>query len=121
MKAIQIYLFLFCIFLTAAQGGNWRKISGSYAYVEYEEPYDSLARSLLAIADAEIPRLAHLHGLSDKQIAHLPQARIIEPTNQIFPMGTQSGTAWLFMRSLPCICPFGVNVSHGIAWFLPTS
>ncbi len=77
MKAIRIYLFLFCIFLTAAQGGNWRKISGSYAYVEYEEPYDSLARSLLAIADAEIPRLAHLHGLSDKQIAHLPQARII--------------------------------------------
>ena len=56
---------------------QWQKVTGHYAYVEYEAPYDSLALSLLAIADAEIPRLAHLHGFTDRQITRLPKARII--------------------------------------------
>jgi len=73
----SLLIFFVLLSVPATLYARWQKLSGQYASVEYQKPYDSLAQTLLAIADAEIPRLAHLHGLSNEQIEHLPQARII--------------------------------------------
>ncbi len=55
----------------------WMQLSGKYAKVEFQKPYQATARYLLAIADKEIPRLAKLQGCSSSEVASWPLARII--------------------------------------------
>ena len=78
IKNILLFFILALLFKTThLQAANWQVITGQYAFVEFEEPFQALAENLLYLADQEIPRLAKMHGLDSSAIEHLPKARII--------------------------------------------
>ncbi|APF17761.1 hypothetical protein Calab_2228 [Caldithrix abyssi DSM 13497] len=71
------FAFLIFISFQSINAGTWQKISGQYASVEFEKPYQSLAANLLYLADQEVPRLARIHGIDSVGLQQLPRARII--------------------------------------------
>ena len=71
------YLLFILIFFSALSAHPWQQLTGKYARVEFQKPYQATARYLLTIADKEIPRLAKLQGCSASDIASWPLARII--------------------------------------------
>ncbi|NOX90322.1 MAG: hypothetical protein GXO77_15005 [Calditrichaeota bacterium] len=77
MSKFKIFLLYFLANLSLVFAGEWAQIQGEYARIEYDSSYFELAQKLLVIADHEIPRLAKLHGLDEKAIEQLPEARII--------------------------------------------
>ena len=71
------YLLFILIFFSALSAHPWQQLTGKYARVEFQKPYQATARYLLTIANKEIPRLAKLQGCSASDIASWPLARII--------------------------------------------
>ena len=69
-------LMLFFLLISTTFAESWHQISGKYAKVEYTTSLESIADSLLKIADRSIPNLCAMHGFSIKSFENKP-AKII--------------------------------------------
>lgn len=70
MKSILgIFLFILLTIPSFANPGDWKKITGTYSWVEYLEGQEKTADSLLKIAELSLPRISKMVGvpLSDYQ------------------------------------------------------
>jgi len=57
------FVFVFMIMLGALQASDWKKMYGKYVTLEFNPGYESLADSIVNMADRAIPRLAALQGV----------------------------------------------------------
>ena len=62
-KSIYIFLLTLSLNSSALPAAEWHQVSGKYSSVEYESTLESIADSLLKIADNSIPAICKMTGV----------------------------------------------------------
>ena len=98
MKKLILNLFMvFCPFLLLAQ--SWQQTEGAYARIEYMPRLESLADSILVIADQAIPRLAAEQGVPISSFQNVKAHIILTDSPDISNGFAISNTVVIYARS----------------------